>query len=206
MINALSPHLRTDRALIHRENEVIAYCLYRWRRRGRCLEGENPLVALSDAPGARDFDFLHGAWRIVNERLVSRLTNSDEWERFEAEGICRPILGGIGNIDSFSPREGKWQGFEGASLRIFNPQTGLWSIYWADNVICGLTPPVVGRFTDNVGEFYGDDTHEGTTVRARFIWSGITPTSAHWEQAFSADGGLSWEKNWTMAFTRDDAR
>lgn len=153
-------------------------------------------------PGAHDFDFLHGSWRIVSERLVSRLTGSDTWDRFEAEGTCQPILGGIGNIDSFRPLTGTWRGFEGASLRLFNPATGDWSIFWADNVICGLTPPVVGRFSDNVGEFYGDDLNEGTPVRARFRWTGITPTSAHWEQAFSVDGGSSWEKNWTMAFTR----
>lgn len=164
------------------------------------------MFATVETPGARDFDFLHGSWRIANERLVLRLSNSDAWERFEAEGICQPILGGIGNIDSFRPLSGDWNGYKGAALRLFHPESGLWSIYWADNVLCGLTPPVVGRFTDTVGEFFGDDTHGGAPVRVRFRWSGITPTTARWEQAFSADGGLSWEKNWTMAFMRENAR
>jgi hypothetical protein len=155
--------------------------------------------------GAHDFDFLHGSWRIANERLVSRLTDSNEWERFEAEGTCRPILGGIGNIDSFRPLSGEWLGFEGAALRIFNPRSELWSISWADNVLCGLTPPVVGRFTDGEGEFFGDDVHEGTPVRVRFWWTNTTGPTPHWVQAFSADGGATWEKNWTMAFSRDDS-
>jgi hypothetical protein len=154
--------------------------------------------------GARDFDFLHGSWRIANERLVSRLTGSDAWERFDADGACAPILGGIGNVDDFRPRSPERQRFVGASVRIFNPATGLWSIYWADNAGCELTPPVVGRFVDGAGEFYGDDQHDGTPVRVRFRWTGMTPETARWEQAFSADGGATWETNWTMTFARDE--
>jgi hypothetical protein len=155
--------------------------------------------------GASDFDFLFGSWQIVNDRLKSRLTNSDEWERFEATGMCRPILGGIGNIDDFRPTGPDAVGFEGASLRLFNPATALWSIYWADNVRCALFPPVVGRFADGVGEFLGDDQHEDRPVLARFRWSGITADSARWEQAFSADRGETWETNWVMTFTRRQA-
>ena len=29
-----------------------------------------------------------------------------------------------------------------------------------------------------------------------------TPASAHWEQAFSPDGGKTWEVNWVMEFSR----
>ena len=155
-------------------------------------------------PGARDFDFFHGSWRIVNQRLVSRLAGSREWERFEAVGACRPMLGGIGNVDSFTPIAGHWQGFEGASLRLFDPATGFWSIYWADNVACRLTPPVVGRFSDGAGEFFGDDLEGETPVRVRFRWTGTNGPTPRWEQAFSPDGGRSWELNWIMTFTRAD--
>lgn len=65
-----------------------------------------------------------------------------------------------------------------------------------------LFPPVTGQFTGGTGEFYGDDSHDGTPVRVRFIWSGITAGSAHWEQAFSADGGQIWLTNWHMDLTR----
>lgn len=159
-------------------------------------------MASTERPaGAANFDFLYGSWRVDNEFLVSRLTGSDEWERFEARHQCWPILGGIGNVDTFSAH---WRGrdFEGSSLRIFNPETSLWSIYWSDNVLCALFPPVVGRLDADGGQFIGDEQHEGRPVKVRFTWSGITPTSILWEQAFSADGGVTWETNWIMRFTR----
>ncbi len=157
--------------------------------------------------GRHDFDFWLGAWRIDNERLVGRLQGSTTWETFEAHGRAQPLPGEIGNYDDFLPVN--WRpGFVGMSLRAYNPATQSWSIYWLDNQTGGLDangqllPPVVGGFTDGVGVFEGDDTLEGRPIRVRFIWSEITPTSARWEQAFSPDGGLTWETNWIMRMTR----
>lgn len=157
--------------------------------------------------GRRDFDFWMGSWRIDNERLVERLKGSTTWERFEARGTAQPLPGGIGNFDDFVPID--WRpGYVGMSLRVFNPTTDLWSIYWLDNqtggldVVGHLLPPVVGRFTDGIGVFQGDDTFEGRPIRVRFVWSEITATGARWEQAFSPDGGVTWETNWVMRFTR----
>jgi hypothetical protein len=152
--------------------------------------------------GARDFDFFHGTWHVVNERLRQRLAGSDEWERFDAEVTCWPILGGVGNVDSFRPEWPGHEGFAGASFRLFDPATGLWSIWWADNVVCRLFPPVTGGFHDGIGEFFGDDEEGGRPVRVRFVWSGISADTARWEQAFSPDGGATWETNWIMTMTR----
>ncbi|MGI8687508.1 MAG: hypothetical protein ACR2M3_02920 [Thermomicrobiales bacterium] len=163
------------------------------------------MTVSDDHVGTLDFDFLFGSWHIVNERLKSRLSGSDEWERFEAVGECLPILGGIGNVDDFRPTWPGREGFEGASLRLFNPATGQWSIYWMDNVRCALFPPVMGSFVNGVGEFYGDDQHEGKPVLARLRWSDITADTARWEQAFSEDHGETWETNWIMTFTRQQA-
>jgi hypothetical protein len=151
--------------------------------------------------GARDFDFLWGHWRIEHLRLSSRLTGSTHWERFGATMQCWPILGGTGNVDNM---RATWHGqeFEGASLRLFDPATGKWSIYWADTNGHQLLPPVVGAFEDGVGEFVGDDQHEGQLVRVRFRWSEITTDAARWEQAFSIDRGENWETNWIMLFSR----
>lgn len=150
--------------------------------------------------GRRDFDFYYGRWQVRNERLRERLRGSDEWETFEAMQECRPILGGLGNLDDFVT---DWSdGFRGMTLRLFNPQTRQWSIYWAGNRSGVLEPPVMGRFDDGIGVFFGDDRHQGQPVRVRFLWSDITARSAHWQQAFSIDDGRSWETNWHMYMTR----
>jgi hypothetical protein len=90
------------------------------------------------------------------------------------------------------------------SLRLFDPQRQEWTIYWADNRNGLLQPPVAGGFRDGRGEFYGDDAHEGTPVRVRYVWSGISESSARWEQAFSVDAEATWETNWIMELRRSD--
>lgn len=87
-------------------------------------------------------------------------------------------------------------------FRLFDVERREWSLYWANSRTGRLFPPVVGTFAGGRGDFYGDDTHDGTPIKAHYIWSDITPTSARWEQEFSVDGGLTWESNWTMDFTR----
>ena len=93
-------------------------------------------------------------------------------------------------------------GFIGMSFRFFDPETKLWSIYWADTRRCGvLDLPVFGSFSGDVGVFEGDDTFNGRPIRVRFSWSGVTTPTPRWEQAFSDDGGETWETNWVMEFT-----
>ena len=155
---------------------------------------------MPERDGRHDFDFLHGRWRIRNERLVDRLQGSTTWETFDAVGVVRPILGGTGNLDEYATT--RWPGFEALSLRVFNPATGLWSIYWADNRVGALLPPTVGRFTGARGDFYGDEVIDGRDVTVHFLWADIDSDRPTWAQAFSADGGRSWETNWRMTFTR----
>src|SRR5262249_19674186 len=92
--------------------------------------------------------------------------------------------------------------FMGMTLRLFDRATRRWSIWWASNRGSSLEPPVTGAFRDGVGRFEGDDVHAGMPVRVRFVWSGIEPERAQWEQAFSADAGRTWETNWRMRFER----
>jgi hypothetical protein len=150
---------------------------------------------------SHDFDFWFGRWQIENKRLLKRLEACTEWETFAAVGEAKPILGGIGNIDDFVPDT--WRpGFIGMSLRLFNPSTQQWSIYWMSNQTGTLEPPVIGGFQDGIGIFEGDDLLEGRPIRVRFIWSEITANAALWEQEFSDDAGKTWEKNWIMRMTR----
>jgi hypothetical protein len=148
--------------------------------------------------GAADFDFLIGRWTIENERLVERFVGSDEWTQFSAISTCRKLLNGAGNLEEMTI---PGSAFAGLALRIFNPADGLWSIHWADNDRHRMLPPMVGRFENGVGVFYGDEEHDGRTVRARFTWM-PSAQSPRWEQAFSQDGGKSWETNWVMKFSR----
>ncbi|MDK2125347.1 hypothetical protein [Parachitinimonas caeni] len=161
--------------------------------------------------GRHDFDFLQGHWRVDNQRLRQRLQGSHDWETFTAFQTNQALPGGIGNFDDFVANS--WRpDYLGMSLRLFNPQTGLWSIYWLDNLSGGLTPagilqpPVVGRFENGVGIFEGEDTLDGRPILVRYRWSDLTPDSARWEQAMSDDAGNHWEVNWRMLMHRLDHR
>lgn len=136
--------------------------------------------------GQRDADVLHGSWSIDNERLTERLAGSADRETSPALGACRPILGGLGNVDGSRPDWLGHEGFQGASFRLFDPE---YRISWADTSSGSLRPPVGGRFADGGGEFFGDDEEGGVPVRARFRWSGISAGASRGEQAFSADDG-----------------
>lgn len=157
---------------------------------------------------ARDFDFLLGPWRIRNTRLVHRLQGCNDWEVFDATGTAHALPGGIGNCDDFTPLAWK-PGFVGMTLRVFNPVSKRWSIYWLDNATGGLDPatgllqsPVVGGFQDGAGLFEGEEVFEGRPVRVRFEWSQKHSGAPRWQQAFSDDGGTTWEVNWVMEFSR----
>ena len=151
--------------------------------------------------GVRDFDFWIGSWKVRNRRLVERLAGSDEWEEFDAEVVARFLMDGLGNEDEF--RTDHDGGFIGMSFRFFDPVEKRWSIYWADSRRSGvLDPPVFGTFEGDLGVFEGEDVFDGRPILVRFTWSGFTTRTPRWEQAFSADGGETWETNWVMDFTR----
>jgi len=173
----------------------------------------NPVLATQDTPkptegkadlsGLHDFDFLAGDWRVHHRRLKERLAGSLEWVEFEGTCSMRPLMGGYGNVDDnvLNMPSGA---YNGVGLRSYDPKTGQWAIWWLDgrNPFGDLDPPVKGKFENGVGTFYSDDTLRGKTVRVRYMWSRITPTSAHWEQAYSPDSGKTWETNWTMEFEK----
>lgn len=149
-----------------------------------------------------DWAWLVGSWNVRHRRLKERLTGSIEWEEFNGTCAMWPTLNGHGNVDD------NWLDFptgayRAVSLRAFNPETQQWAIWWLDERSPNsLGEPVRGSFTNGVGEFSADDTLRGQPIRVRFRWSDIAANSARWEQAFSPDGGETWEVNWVMHFTR----
>jgi hypothetical protein len=154
---------------------------------------------MSEPNALHDFDFLRGSWRVHNRRLAARLVGSDAWEEFETQVESAPLLEGRGNIDTY---RGVDIAMSAIALRLLDAATGDWWIYWANGTTGALDSPVRGRFNGDVGEFYGDDHHNGVKVRVRFVWQRVDDDHARWEQAFSADGGTTWEKNWMMSFVR----
>jgi hypothetical protein len=151
--------------------------------------------------GRHDFDFFAGCWSVAHRRLRQRLAGSHIWEEFAGACCSRPIIGGLGNIDD-NLIELPAGTYRAATLRLFEPAARLWSIHWIDGRAMRLEPPVNGRFEDGIGTFHGDDLLDGRPIKVRFIWSQIAASSARWEQAFSADGGATWEPNWIMDFRR----
>jgi hypothetical protein len=91
---------------------------------------------------------------------------------------------------------------EGAALRLYEPANHRWSLNFFNVVDGQLTPPVIGEFRDGRGLFFGDDTLGGRPIKVRFVISRITADLCRFEQAFSADGGKSWELNWVAIDTR----
>ena len=150
--------------------------------------------------GRHDFDFLHGRWRVAHRRLQRRLAGCTRWDAFDAFSTCRPLLGGLANLETHDTGpEGRAFGL---ALRLYAPATGRWAIHWANGDDGVLEPPVQGGFDGEVGLFHGEDVHDGRPVRVRFAWTRLDADHARWEQAFSADGGTAWETNWVMAFAR----
>jgi hypothetical protein len=149
-----------------------------------------------------DFDFYMGSWRVHHRRLRERLAGNDEWDEFDGTSVAWPLLDGAGNVDD-NVLELPSGTYRAVSLRSFDPATSQWSIWWLDGRNPrSIEPPVVGGFENGVGTFIGDDTFHGKPILVRFIWSDITATTCRWEQAFSPDGGATWEVNWVMESSR----
>jgi hypothetical protein len=152
--------------------------------------------------GCNDFDFLIGSWNGRQRKLKKRLAGCDEWDEFDSVSVVRKILGGLGNFDEVT-METPTGRVIGATVRLFNPETRLWSIYWSSTAgQYELGAPQVGRFENGLGEFYDRETFEGRSIFSRFLWTSSGPDACRWEQAFSPDGGRTWETNWTMDFSR----
>jgi hypothetical protein len=148
------------------------------------------------------FDFEFGDWTVSHRRLKLRMQNSDAWESFAGTASVRPILNGFGNLED-NLIDFLGDPYRAIALRSYDPQTGNWAIWWLDGrAPHRLDVPVIGRFTDGIGTFYADDMFEGRPIRVRFRWLDTDTPSPRWEQAFSADGGTSWETNWVMRFER----
>jgi hypothetical protein len=161
-------------------------------------------VAASEATAGPigDFDFFLGQWQVRHRRLKERLAGSTEWEEYSGTTSCHALLGGIANFnDSIVHRAGST--YRSLGLRAYDAATGAWTDWSLDGRNpTRVTVDGVGRFAGDVGTFFANDSFAGKPIRVRGTFTSLSPNSAQWEQAFSPDGGLSWETNYVMHYTR----
>jgi hypothetical protein len=151
--------------------------------------------------GQHDFDFDFGAWRTHSSRLLHPLTGSTTWVDMDGTTVVRKVWDGRANLAEYKA-DGSAGHIELLSLRWFNPTTQEWNLDFATPSVGTLGIPGVGAFKNGRGDFYDLEPINGKSVLVRFsIWR-ITPDTAQSEQAFSDDGGKTWEVNWINRYTR----
>jgi hypothetical protein len=158
--------------------------------------------APAERDGQHDFEPLLGSWKYHLKKLLHPLTGSTTWVEFDGTGGCHKIWDGRAELDTFevdSPDAGH---IEGLTLRVYNPQSHQWRLYWANSKVGVLDPPQIGEFKNGRGEFFAQDTINGKVILIRFVWTNMTTSSPHFEQSFSDDGGKTWEVNWITDQTR----
>ncbi|HEX5262888.1 MAG TPA: hypothetical protein VFW13_05140 [Phenylobacterium sp.] len=170
-----------------------------------CLTSSRPAAAVA-APqtqqdGSHAFDFEFGAWKCHLSRRLHPLTGSTTWVEYDGTSVVRPVWNGAANLGELE-LDGPAGHLEGLSLRLYNPQSRQWGVSFSNSAGGTLGPAMVGGFKDGRGEFYDQEVFNDRAIFVRFIFSDITAHSFQLEQAFSDDGGKTWEANWIAKFTR----
>jgi hypothetical protein len=151
--------------------------------------------------GEHDFDFEIGTWKTHLRRLLHPLSGSTSWVEYDGTTVVRKLWGGRADLVELEA-DGPAGHFEGLSLRLYNPQAHQWSLNFAASGSGTLSQPTIGEFKGGRGEFYDQETLNGRAIFVRFVVSDITSNSCRFEQAFSDDGGKTWEVNWIATDTR----
>jgi hypothetical protein len=166
-----------------------------------CLPALGNAQSATPRDGQRDFDWEIGSWQTHVRVLAKPLSNSAEWIELSGTTVVHRLLDGKSNLAELKVKNAE-RSIEGVSLRLYNPATRQWSLHYASSRSGQLEKPVMGSFENGRGEFYAQDSYDGRAVFVRFV---ITPMSEHswrFEQAYSVDGGKSWETNWIATDTR----
>jgi hypothetical protein len=151
--------------------------------------------------GQHDFDFEIGTWRTHVSRLLHPLTGSTTWVEYDGTTVVRKVWNGRANLVELEADSSAGH-FEGLNLRLYNPQSHQWSLNFANSKGGSLSQPTIGEFKNGRGEFFDQEALDGRAILVRFVISDITPNSCRFEQAFSDDGGKTWEINWVATDTR----
>ena len=172
-------------------------------QQGPTAPASQPVTSVRD--GERDFDFEIGTWttrvRVLRNPLSGETPN---WAEYQGTSVVRPLLRARANFVELSV-EGRAGRIEGGSLRLYNPHSRQWSLNFASLRDGMLTAPVYGSFDERGrGRFFGQDMLDGRAILVRFLVTRVSRTEARFEQAYSADGGATWEPNWFAVDTLVD--
>jgi hypothetical protein len=179
---------------------VVALCFsHAQGQTGQSKAGSQPKATERD--GQHDFDFEIGTWKTHLKRLVHPLTGSTTWVEYEGITVVRKVWNGKANLIELEA-DGPGGHFQGLNLRLYNPESHQWNLNFANSSSGALSQPTIGEFKNGRGEFYDQETFNGRAILVRFVISDITPNSCRFEQAFSDDGGKTWEVNWIAIDTR----
>jgi hypothetical protein len=151
--------------------------------------------------GRHAFDFEFGHWKMHLSRRMNPLTGSDTWVAYDGTSIVNKVWNGAANLGEIE-LDGPAGHIEGLSLRVFNPQSRQWNVHFANSATGVLGEAMIGGFSNGRGEFYDQEMFNGKSIFVRFIFSDMRENAFKLEQAFSDDGGKTWETNWIASFTR----
>lgn len=160
-----------------------------------------PLHAFAEqGDGVHDFDWDIGTWKVHQRRLLHPLTKAERWVEYYGTDAVQKIWDGAnsGKIESSGPAGA----LEIYTLRLYNPDAHQWNIYFSNHAGGALSAPVIGEFQGGRGEFYDQEQYNGKAIMVRFRVYDITQNTCHFDQAFSADGGKTWETNFDVTESR----
>ena len=159
--------------------------------------------APSTRNGQSDFNWEIGTWTtVVRVRLNPLSGDAPKWAEYQGTSVVKPLMQGRWNFVELSVA-GPAGKIEGGALRLYNPKTGQWSLNYTGLSNGLLTAPVYGSFDDRgIGRFYGSDMLDGRAILVRFVITRKSADEALFEQAYSTDGGATWETNWSATDTR----
>lgn len=164
--------------------------------------GAAPAIPATPIGSPQDFDFEHGRWHTTLRRRLHPLSGSDEWAEYTGTTIVRPVLEGRANLVELDV-SGPAGRLQGLSLRLFDTKQKRWTLNFSNASSGTLATPMTGGFGGSSrGVFYSDETFDGRRVLVRFVIEVKSADTCRFEQAFSADGGATWETNWIAVDTR----
>jgi hypothetical protein len=169
----------------------------------RAAEAAHPaaLPAPAARDGSHDFDFEIGRWKTHVTRRLHPLSGSDTWVDYDGISTVNKVWGGAANLLELA-MDGNGSHWQGMSLRLYDPQARQWSLNFSNRAGGTLGTPTVGEFRDGRGEFHDQETLDGRAIQVRFTIAPQDSDHIRFEQAYSADGGKTWEVNWIATDTR----